>query len=422
MSKQARQLIEEELEKYEQDQGIFVNESALSFDFIPEVLLHRNTQILELTRIFKGIFAKNPIDEPFRQTAILVGSLGSGKTSTARRFGADLEKLAERKISGVRVVFRHYNCRVNRTINVLFGEILKGFLPYFPSRGFSANELVNELLSVLEKKNYYLFLALDEIDYLFGDDQLNTLLYTLSRSQEVEIESMSARLSLLLITKSRDFVFLLDPSTKSSIAKNIISFPPYTAAQLFDILKKRTELGLVHDSAPESIIHIISEIAASHGGDARMAIELLWRCAKVAESEASKIIKPDHVRLATTSVAPIEKGVLLSLSIYCQLTLLSIARLFANYPDRFSLELSQIKAAYANECVRFGKQIVEHNLNIWPYLQHLRDRGLVSVQQERGPDEVVISTISTEMPIEDLTIELERILERRIQKTHRSNE
>ena len=239
MGKNTRQLIEEELDKTLKVFPIFKDESALTFDYIPETLPHRDSQILEMVRYFRGLFSYSESIVKFRQTLILIGPLGTGKTSTAKRFGLDLVKLAANKISSVNFLYRHINCRTYRTVNLVMVELLKTLLPYFPNRGFSSSELIREVLNTLEKFNLYLILTLDEIDYLFHDEEINTLLYTFSRINDDQIDTKNQRISLILITKNVDFVFLLDPSTKSSLAKNTIEFSAYNYEQLYDILNER---------------------------------------------------------------------------------------------------------------------------------------------------------------------------------------
>ena len=415
-----RDLISKELESYDNKPSIFIDESILTFDYLPKSLPHRDSQILELTRYFKGLFNQKVEDIFLRQTIILLGSLGTGKTSTAKRFGKDLENLSDLKIPYFKLVYRHFNCRTHRSINILLVDILKSILPYYPKRGFSASELIRDLFNTLETNNLYLVIALDEIDYLFYDDEINTLLYAFTRISDTSNEVYNQRISLILITKNKDFVFLLDPSIKSSLAKNIIIFPVYNQNEIFDILIKRVKDSLIVDSVSDIILMRISEISAEKGGDARLAIELLWRSAKIAESYHKLVISPCHLRKAISSVVSFNKDLLADLSLNEFLILLSIAKGLDRDISNYKIELHVIKNRFQHECEKNNNPINEKNLNIWPFIKKMYNYGLINIYTNDLPykeflinnskQEIKKTEISTDLPVEQLIIELENLI------------
>jgi cell division control protein 6 len=163
-------------------------------------------------------------------------------------------------------------------------------------------------------QNLVVFLVLDEIDYLLPEERTD-FLYALSRLEESPIvreeygfldNKVESRLNLLTITRDKNFRYYLDSSTASSLGQNFITFNPYTRYQLFDILSVRAELGLQEGSYSDEILDTISGLAEE--GDARFAIELLWRTAKVADQEGKNKLTDEHVRKAIIAVMPIEKS------------------------------------------------------------------------------------------------------------------
>ena len=415
-----KDLISKELDSYDNKPSIFIDESILTFDYLPKSLPHRDSQILELTRYFKGLFNQKVEDIFLRQTIILLGSLGTGKTSTAKRFGKDLEKISDQKIPYFKLVYRHFNCRTHRSINILLVDILKSILPYYPKRGFSASELIRDLFNTLETNNLYLVLTLDEIDYLFYDDKINILLYAFTRISDNSSEVYKQRISLVLITKNKDFVFLLDPTIKSSLAKNIINFPVYNHNEIKDILINRIKYSMVGDSISDTLLMRISEISAEKGGDARLALELLWRSAKIAESNHELAISTSHLRNAISSVISVNKEILADLTVNEILILLSIAKGLDRDISKFRIELSVVKNRFLFECEKNKNPINEHNLNIWPFIKKIYNYGLINIYTNNIPYKEFLNNntntnikkteISTDLPVEQLIVELETLI------------
>src|SRR5713226_8401456 len=92
----------------------------------------------------------------------------------------------------------------------------------------------------------------------------------------------------------------LDRSTLSTLQRNIVRLEKYSSPQLESILRERAELSFNDGVVPETLVELVADMAAS-AGDARYAIELLWRAGKYADSEGARELKPDHVRAAQNS-------------------------------------------------------------------------------------------------------------------------
>ena len=60
---------------------LFKDESKLSFDYVPEKLVHRDKQLDKLWMIFRPV-----LEGAMSQTAFLIGNVGTGKTATSKRF------------------------------------------------------------------------------------------------------------------------------------------------------------------------------------------------------------------------------------------------------------------------------------------------------------------------------------------------
>jgi cell division control protein 6 len=205
----------------------------------------------------------------------------------------------------------------------------------------------------------------------------------------------------------------MDPKIKSNVANNIIFFPKYNLNQLFDILTERVNEGFHEGVIPSSTVETIVEIA-SESGDARYAIELLWRSGKKAESERSPFILPEHVRIAQTSVYPFPKNQLMDLMLDNQIVLLSISKLFVHHTDIYIISLNQLKTQLKSDSERY---IVKKPINLIACLENLNKIGIIKLKYEKSSSKSDnISYIFLELPAKDLFLELENFINSKYHK------
>src|SRR5436853_4339181 len=260
---------------------IFKNEEPLSLEWLPSRLPHRETQLRFLAELFRSVIDRPGTTSP---KILVTGDIGTGKTVLTQRFGTDITRTA--KTLKLNLQYIHINCREFRgSLFMILKRVLQNFTPQFPQRGFSSEELLHILLDQLESKNLHIILTLDEADVLIKAEG-STSLYNLTRIQE-ERPGRQARLSLIVILRETKKLEELDKSTQSTLQRNIIRLEHYSSPQLEQILRERIDLSFKEGTVPEALVSFIADIA-SQNGDARYAIELLWRAGKYADSEESK--------------------------------------------------------------------------------------------------------------------------------------
>jgi len=360
------ELIERELTK----PSVFKDESKLFPDYVPVNLVHREEQLRRLASIFKVII-ENP--GAVSQKAILIGSVGVGKTAVSKRFGALIEEAARKR--GVALKYVHINCHRDRTLFLIMKKIAQTILPSLPERGFSAQELFQVVWKALEDEGKYLLLALDEVDFLVtvsGEEPL----YFLTRLAD-EYLNRPQRISLILI--SREPIFqLFDESTQSTLLHNIVKFEKYTPDQLYDIVKLRAEEAFVEGAVPDETLLLISDIAGKKG-DARYALELLWRAGKYADYEYSRFVLPEHVRRAQSDVSPgFSTAILRDLSKHEKLVLLAIAKTLKSKKSAYAT-MGDVESVYKTLCEEYGEEPRKHT-QFWEYIQNLKGIGLISTR------------------------------------------
>lgn len=362
-------------------------EEVFSSNYIPNHILHREEEMQTLVNYFRSIIT-NPTSSS--RKVVLYGPVGTGKTVVSRAFGADLAKYLKTSRTTGDPFFRffHVNCRKTKTPHLILTTILRQLVPGFPLRGFSVDELLRMFSLLLYEKNLVSLLILDEIDYLIPDERTD-FLYALSRIEEgdpniresqlpnLPPDNGESRFNLLTITRNRNFRHCLDPSTASSLGRNLITFPPYTRNQLFDIVNSRAELGLRGKCYDDELLETIASLAEENG-DARFGIELLWRAAKLADQEKKDQVTSEHVRKAVVSVLPMEKSFVQDLNSHQKLILLSIARLIRDKPF---VTTPEVKTTYIQMCEQNGIR-PRRQTQIWSYLKDLTRLGLIQQEVE----------------------------------------
>jgi cell division control protein 6 len=129
----------------------------------------------------------------------------------------------------------------------------------------------------------------------------------------------------------------------------------------------------------EDVVNLVSELAFSESGNARFAIELLWRAGKYADAEGLGLVSPECLRKAVSSIIPtIRKSELASLELHEKLFLLGVARLFKESQKAYA-SLSEVEKAYAVVCEEFDERPHSHT-QLWKYAHFLSALGILRTE------------------------------------------
>jgi cell division control protein 6 len=351
--------------------SIFKSEEPLGLEFIPAKLPHRENQLKFLVELFRSVIDRPGTTSP---KVLITGDIGTGKTVLVTRFGTDMARTA--KTLKLNIRYTHINCREYRgSLFMILKRVLQTFNPSFPQRGFSSEELLQILLDQLEDKNLHIILALDEADMLIKTE--GSSLYNLTRIQE-ERPGRPVRLSLLLVVRELRLLETLDKSTQSTLQRNIIRLERYTTPQLETILRERVELSFKNGTVPETLVNFVADQAAP-SGDARFAIELLWRAGKYADSEGARELKPDHVRMAQNNIYPVLRtDYAQHLNLHEKLLLLALARVLERTNENYAT-MGEMEIAYRMACEEHKEKYRAHT-QVWKYVQNLSATGVLSTQ------------------------------------------
>jgi cell division control protein 6 len=343
--------------------SVFKDESKLDINYVPPHLLHRKLQLNLLNQFFR--FA---VENPGRMTqrALIMGNIGTGKTVLSQHFGLNLVKEAKQR--NINLNYVHINCReCKSSLFMILQRTIMKFYPNFPRRGYSAEELLQALMQILDEKDAYLILTLDELESLVQNEGSDPL-YNLSRIQEDRINAPK-RLSLICILRQPEHLENLDPSTRSTLEN-------YSESQLEDILNDRVNLALMDGTVPPQTLLLLAELGNSERGNARYSIELLWRAGKYADALEMREVTPECVRNAVASVYPVvRRDMIPEFGLHEKLFLLGVARHFKQ-TDSAYVQMGDAEEAYALVCEEYGETVRGHT-QIWKYVQALSTAGII---------------------------------------------
>ena len=387
-----------------QHSSVFKDESKLDINYIPSRLPHRDTQLNLLNQFFRSV-----VETPGRtaQRVLITGKIGTGKTVLSQHFGLQITREAREK--GANFHYVHINCRECKgSLFMILHQVISKFHPNFPRRGYSAAEILQMLIQVLDTKNAFIVLVLDELDALIRNEGSDPL-YNLSRIQEGRLNAPQ-RLSLICILRETEYLDMLDPSTRSTLQRNIISLEEYSKSQIRDILNDRVDMAFRQGTISSSVLDFTAELASSEGGNARYAIELLWRAGKYADALQLPMVSPESVRAAAASVYPVvRKDDVFSLGLHEKLFLLGVARYFKQTGSAYA-SMGDAEEAYAIVCEEYGQKRLQHT-QLWKYVRDLAASGIIETKPSGTGQHGQTTIISLpKVPAEDLERELTKFL------------
>ncbi|RLE66660.1 MAG: cell division control protein Cdc6 [Thermoprotei archaeon] len=267
---------------------IFKRRELLLPDYVPSYLPHRDQQIYRLGLVLAPILSGSRPSNVF-----IYGLTGTGKTAVTKYVLRELKKKA-----GNRVTYAYVNCRHTDTSYRVIAELAQAVGQRVPFTGLSTSEVFRRFIRGLERRQRFMLVVLDEIDYLVkkkGDD----VLYFLTRIND---QLSISKVSIIGITNDLRFMDFLDARVRSSLGEEELVFPPYTSRELEDILRMRAEQAFHSGVLEEEVIPLCAAIAARQNGDCRLALDLLLKAADIAERLGELKVKTEHVRMAQKEI------------------------------------------------------------------------------------------------------------------------
>ncbi len=344
---------------------VFRDLAKLDFDYVPTDLPHRDNELRAITRVFKGLAQGSQ-----RENLLIHGPVGTGKTALAKRFGQDFA--AHLRKSGKNLEVVHVNCRRRKTSGLAMLGILNHFEPHYPERGFGVGEMQRDLRKHLERRDAHLLVILDEVDALLRADG-SDLVYDLTRFND-EAGPGWVGVSLMLISQ-HDVLAQMDEAALSTFKKNVVEVEPYEGNALEAILRQRVDLAFHPGTVDDDSVCLIGDIAAEEG-NARLAIEILWKAGVNADDNQRQLVTAEDVRTAKGDVSShITETKLNALAKHPQIVLLALARRLRRDETAYATT-GTVEETYRVVCEEFGEEARGHTM-FWKYLKQLQDAGMI---------------------------------------------
>jgi len=379
---------------------IFRDQGKLSPRYVPSVLPHREKQINFLISLYRNVLAN--VSESYLQVCQLIGPVGTGKTSTALRFGENVEKTASGKGFTVRHIY--LNGKLEGTTRfTLYSSILDKIAPGISTRSLSPEEMLRRLVHLLEENKEYVLITVDEIGYILQSSK-ERLVYDLTRLNELTLGKPSRILGVNFIARDVSFHNFLEPSERSTLGRIIVDFPRYSGEQIKDILSIRVKEAFKPRKVDDDVLSFVSDVTAKPpvNGDLRMGLDLLLYAGILAENDGYDRVLLDHVRRVHGET---NLGITTEDILYMdedeRLVLWGLVRALRTNKTAY-VSLGDIRLDYRVVCEEHGAKPVEE---IEGYVQDLIYRDIVDM---KSLTEFGILGISTK----DLDLFLDMIVEK----------
>jgi cell division control protein 6 len=349
----------------------------LDFEYVPSRLPHREEYLEKLVKFFRIA-----IDQPgmLSERILITGGSGTGKTATAKKVGAALERIAKNR--GLDLIYAHVNCRTTSGKFGLVQSIIRQAAPSLPLRGYGPIELLHALWDYLNEHNKFLVLTLDEIDYYLrttGED----IIYELTRLTDA-VTNVPQRINFMFIARNHSFMKVMSSETLSRFRpQDRLEFPPYLEGQLKDILKERVKEAFRESVVPEDIIEFVSRNTAKYGnGDARYAILLLLSAGMIADRDMNPTVLPEHVREAQEKTDPkISDEDVTMLPKDEKYVLLALARCLKSEKAAIDVSLEEVESSYHIVCEEYRAEPVGRVL-LHALVKDLKAAGVITLNEK----------------------------------------
>jgi len=253
-------------EAFVDETDLFKDKFVFHENYEPDVIYHRDMEMAEIIHFFKMIKdgRKGNLD--------ISGPTGTGKTLIIKKVMHEfIKRLGDKKIKVVYINCSEFDTKA---------KIIKKLACELSNLNVSWGAGLRTIDRELEKLDNVLVI-LDEVDKVLRKDG-DSIFYILASRGKISLINIS---NVVMWRR-----YITDQRVTSRMQPNQILFNPYSAGELFNILKQRAEKGLKEGAYTDEIIATISHKIAYSSGDMRKALDMLMRSAEYAQ-----LMKKDRI-------------------------------------------------------------------------------------------------------------------------------
>ena len=274
-----------------QEERIFRNREALASTYIPPEFPHRDNEINDVANILKpALYGARP------SNILIYGQTGTGKTAVAKFICKQIVSKAETE--GKKIHTAYINCKQTNTPYGILTNIGKTYSNDWedkvPNAGWRIDKVYSALKEKADEDGGIAIVILDEIDTLVSKSGDDILYHLTGLNSDLD----NSKISLIGISNDTKFTSWLDPRVKSRMGEESLTFAPYNALQIENILVQRAKMAFHEGAVDPLVLSYCSSRAALEHGDARKALDLLRISAEIAEREGQEIVTVKYVSKA----------------------------------------------------------------------------------------------------------------------------
>lgn len=351
---------------------IFRNREALSSTFIPSEFPHRNNEIDSFANILKpALYGARP------SNILIYGQTGTGKTAVAKFICEQIVEKAETEKKNIHTAY--INCKQTNTPYGILANIGKTYSSEWddiiPHAGWRIDKVYAALKQRADDNGGIAIVVLDEIDALVSKTSDDILYHLTGLNSDLN----NSKISLIGISNDTKFTSWLDPRVKSRLGEESLTFAPYNAMQIEEILAQRSRLAFNENVVDPVVLSYCASRAAQEHGDARKALDLLRISAELAERDQREIVTIDYVTKARSVMEKDQvRSVISTLPLHYKATLASVI-LNQGKRDNGYQTTGEVYSTYAQICKRFNLNDLSQR-RIGYIISELDMQGLISAK------------------------------------------
>jgi len=310
-------------------ESVFKNQSSLAQAWVPnrdQKLLCRDDVIKKLAAIHRPI-----ADDKgnFSANTLILGTGGVGKTLTTKYFATRFTDSVKKREPSMEIVTEYYDCLQHRSKSSILRHISEKLHSLGGGHGYSDNEIMKQILTLLKRNNKYLFIILDEIHNLSSEDILALL------NSSIGFGEQNSRFSIICISRPNDWYKVNNEKITSRI-QEIIRMEPYNKEEAIEILKYRRHLafreGVLGDEELEFVADIVNETKSMRTG-----IDIVRACGLHCDEHGFNRITPEMIRESRSDINPTFRSDIIDrLKPHEHLTLAAIAMVIKQTQEPFT--------------------------------------------------------------------------------------